>query len=329
MLEFNSSTPPQRSLRRVEKELRVSDDHEEEIIDNLVDTVDELRIFSMPIATQRTVEDVPVYQLDTQLPSRYSLLNMTQVVLDNGTYKTKITIPGGTMTLEGSHANESGIWRVYAGDTEKDLLEHSDAINYLRSILPVRPNLDKLADIATVDDQTINAALWQDLSPLTATWTDASYYNATQDQYVPSFINGMPLPGDKSKTIDDDEDYISSIAAVVGYIETSKTKKYTCRLGTQLPIDLSLPDNSIKKQKPLDVHQEHSFSVEFNSHDPRMRNIIATLAIESDFATTRHLHDLVDTTAIYLDDVPAIYSHATDIVKNKYLDPSGFEDLKD
>jgi hypothetical protein len=307
MFDSEQIHPSHNSIRRVEKELTLSNDHEQEIIDDLVDTIDELRIFSAPIATERIIEDVPLE--DTTLPKRYNLLNMTQAMLHDGSYKTKITLPGCTLTLEGTRIEESGAWRRSVGNTEEQPLEHTDAIPYLQAHLKNLSSLESLKDTASISDATMIEALWNDLAPLAGEWKDASYYTTAVDHYTPSLIEIAP-----------------NVAAVVGHIETSSSNKYVCRLGTQLPIDLSTLGEQQSKQKASEVHEEYRFSVEFPKRTDRFRKALAFYAIESDHLTTGRLHDLADATILYAEDIPAVYEKATTYIKAKHLDMSSFLD---
>ena len=315
MFDSEQIHPSHNSVRRVEKELKLTDDNKQEIIDNLVDTVDELRIFSEPIATERTVEDVLLLQQDSRLPTRYNLLNMTQASLHDGSYKTKITLPGHILTLEGTRINGSGVWQMHTGKQEQQPLEHTDAINYLRRLLPAHPHLDALVDSANISDATILDALWNDLSPVADQWQDASYYTTAIDHYTPSLL--------ADETVDNG--YVSSVEAVVGYVESKTTTRYTCRVGTQLPIDLSGFNDTTSKKKQ-EVHEEYRFSAEFSKKTERLNKAMGFLAIESDYLTSGHLHDLVDATARFEDDIPAVYEKATDYIKAKHLDMSSFLD---
>lgn len=325
MFDFDQEQQFSRSNRRVEKKLKLTDDHEQKVINNLVDVVDELRIFSTPTSIERIVEGVSIHQEDQRLPQRYSLLSMVQTTMQSGNYKTKLTLPGHTLTLEGSRPNASGMWRLRFGDKETLPLGHTDTVNYLYSILPESPNLQALADSTNISDTTMLESLWKDLTPLASNWTEASFYNAEIDQYVPSLTTDHPRKKDL-KNAPDDGPYASSTGAVVGHIETPSKNTYVCRVGTQLPIDFSVFRGEENERKPSDVHQEYRFEVEFLKRDDRIHTALAHVAFESDTLTTSGLHDLVDLTLLYQDkaEIPSIYENVTDFVKAKHLDPDDF-----
>jgi|GEM_PF-4042535 len=314
MFDSEQIHPSHHSVRRVEKKLDPSEEDKQEIIDNLVDTIDELRIFSEPTATERITENVPL-ECST-LPQRYNLLNMTQARLHDGSYKTKITIPGRTLTLEGTRIQETGAWRVSTGDREHQPLEHTDAIIYLRTILSNLPSLDSLADRANISDATMIEALWQDLAPLADEWKDATYYNTSVDHYNPSPVKDTPLG----------KAYMTSVAAVVGHIETSSSTKYTCRIGTELPIDLINFDEGADREKSYEVNEEYRFSVDYPKNINKVRTAMAFFAIESDHLTSGTLHDLASAATKFTDDIPSVYKKATDHVKARHLDMNNFLD---
>jgi hypothetical protein len=304
---FHSENPPEPlSSRRAEQALDLSPLQRSEIIDNLTSTVDELRVFANPTSIVRTIKDVELnLGEDSRLPSNLSHLNLTSSMLEDGSYKTKLTLPGQTLRLEGYNDQQSGIWRATSGSNELTAVEHTDLVAHLRTILPHNEALDELADTASISDHQINNYLWNALAPEAKDWQDSRQYSASD--YAFSFATDPAL-----------EDYYNEIGAMLGYIEGPNSKKYTSRISTERPINLSWSAD-VSAEKPVTVNQEYYFHVEYPKKLNKRCAALAQLALESATISSSRLADLAHTTMLYVKDPTEAYRRTSTLVRDAHL----------
>jgi hypothetical protein len=308
MSEFVPSENPalNRPVRRAEQKIDLSAVQRSEIIDDLTSTVDELRVFSRPFSVVRTISDVPLsLGNDSRLPSRLSRLNLTSSLLEDGSYKTKLSLPGQTLRLEGSNDQLSGIWHVTSGDNELTAFEHTDLVGHLHSIVPYTSALDSLADATTINDEQMNQYLWDILTPVANDWQDSRQYIASD--YAFSFADDPRV-----------EDYYNEVGAMLGHVEGPAFRSYTSRISTERPINLSWSQED-SNQKPVTVNQEYFFQVTYPEKIDATCSALAHLALESASISSSKLADLAHTTTLYLDDPTSVYRHTNTLVRNAHF----------
>jgi hypothetical protein len=326
----NSSSSQPASINRVRHEIPLSIAQQQTIIDDLTETVDELNILHEPYSIVRKIGNIPLrLGDDSQLPSIYSNLHIEQAAFNTGSYKTRLTLPGYTMRLDGTRSNTSGLWRVSTGEHGKESAsEHTDVIAYLRSVLPESTPLDQLADSASIDDKTINEHLWQ-LATLTDDWTEGRQYTASD--YSIAVLDDKRI-----------EPYFSEVGAMVGYTEGPDYRKYTSRIGTGRPIDFSWPKNTDSssestkaaddsktsnghtpkpKTEPVGVDEQYYFEVTYPNKLNDRRTALAHLAVESILVPEGRLRRLASDSVLFLDlDSPnSPYNRAISLIQQEYF----------
>jgi hypothetical protein len=300
-----------RMSRQAKQQISLSSVQQSEIIDNLTTTIDELRIFATPMTTVRALGDVALdLGADSRLPSTYSNLSLTQSRFEDGTYKTKLTLPGKTLRLEGSNDSHTGLWQVTSGNRELAAYEHTDLIAHLDAILPPKA-MEALADTAHITDEVITNELWRSLAPLSTNWYDSRQYIASD--YAFSVASDPRV-----------EDYYNEVGAMLGYVEgqsadDGRYKRYTSRIGTERPIDLSW-SNHPSVDRPAAVDQEFYFEVMYPEKIDETRTMLAHLALESTVFSSSRLADLARSTVLHLDDPTSIYRRTTSLVRSAHLD---------
>jgi hypothetical protein len=304
-------TADSRPSRQVKHRISLSSVQESEIIDDLTTTIDELRIFAAPMTTVRALSSVALnLGADSRLPSTYSNLSLTQATIEGGTYVTKLSLPGQTLRLEGADSTQAGLWRVTSGNRELAAYEHTDLVAHLCSILPPNTLLDELADTVDITDKAITDQLWQSLSPLSDSWYDSRQYLASDYAFSLAY---------DPRT----EDYFNEVGAGLGYVEGQSAdgqyKRYTSRISTQRPINLSWSSQS-SANRPATVDQEFYFEVLYPEKIEEMRTTLAHLALESIVISSSRLADLARTTVLHLDDPTAIYHRTNSLVRSAHLD---------
>ncbi|MET0979944.1 MAG: hypothetical protein ABWX90_01660 [Candidatus Saccharimonadales bacterium] len=300
-----------RISRQAKHEISLSSAQQSDIIDNLTATIDELRIFATPMTTARALGNVALdLGSDSRLPSSYSNLSLMQSRFEDGTYKTKLTLPGKTLQLYGSNDSHTGLWRVTSGDRELAAYEHTDLVAHLDSILPPR-TMSTLADAAHITDGEITDELWRSLSPLSTNWFDSRQYIASDYAFS---VASDPRA----------EDYYNEVGAMLGYVDgqsadDGRFKRYTSRIGTERPIDLSW-SNHPSADKPATVNQEFYFEVKYPEKIGETRTTLAHLALQSTVISSSRLDDLGRSTVLHLDDPTSVYYRTSALVRSAHLD---------